>query len=387
MIALAILASLLSFAKFSHCQERGWQSPDNYIHACYTDIAPLYTERYLDRDIWPFASGDRSVEYPALMGVAMYLTALPANDVNTYYFLSIFLLALLFIGSVYLLQRMNGYGFYYALAPAVIGSLFINWDLWAIPTMLLAIYWFDRKRYDYSAIALGVSVATKFFPVLLLIPILVILVRSEKSPVRYLSIFAATWLSINLPIAITTPTGWWHFYKFNLERGPDWGSIWNVAQIFGWTTGPTNYISLLGTLTILAWVCVYLFGLREVPTLAEVGFIVFTAALILSKVYSPQYVLWLTALAVIAIKTKETLIMFWVWQIAELAYHVAIWQHLALITDAKFGLSQSFYGAISLLRLVAAIAMIFALVRQVSRSRFTQGKPWDFLFNSASSYP
>ena len=101
------------------------------------------------------------------MGVAMYLTALPVNDVNTYYFLNIFLLALLFIGSVYLLQRINGYGFYYALAPAVIGSLFINWDLWAIPTMLLAIYWFDRKRFDYSAIALGVSVATKIFPVLL----------------------------------------------------------------------------------------------------------------------------------------------------------------------------------------------------------------------------
>lgn len=386
-MALAILASLLSFTKFSYCQENGWQSPSNYIHACYTDIAPLYTERYLDTDIWPFASGEKSVEYPALMGVAMYLTALPVNDVNTYYFLNIFLLALLFIGSVYLLQRMNGYGFYYALAPAVIGSLFINWDLWAIPTMLLAIYWFDRKRFDYSAIALGVSVATKFFPVLLLIPILVILLRSGKSPLRYLSIFSATWLAINLPIAITTPTGWWHFYKFNMERGPDWGSIWNIAQIFGWTTGPTNYVALLGTLTILAWVVVYLFGLREVPTLAEISFIVFTAALILSKVYSPQYVLWLTALAVIAIRTKETLIMFWIWQIAELAYHVAIWQHLATITDAKFGLSQSFYGAISLLRWVAAIAMIFALVRQLSKSRFTQGKPWDFLFNSASSYP
>ena len=172
-----------------------------------------------------------------------------------------------------------------------------------------------------------------------------------------------------------------------MERGPDWGSIWNIAQIFGWTTGPTNYIALLGTLTILAWVVVYLFGLREVPTLAEISFIVFTAALILSKVYSPQYVLWLTALAVIAIRTKETLIMFWIWQIAELAYHVAIWQHLATITDAKFGLSQSFYGAISLLRWAAAIAMIFALVRQLSKSRFTQGKPWDFLFNSASSYP
>ena len=89
------------------------------------------------------------------MGVAMYLTALPMHDMHDYYFLNIFLLALLFIFTVFIAQRISGYGFYYALAPAVISSLFINWDLWAIPTMLLAIYWFDREEYDYSAIALG----------------------------------------------------------------------------------------------------------------------------------------------------------------------------------------------------------------------------------------
>ena len=152
---------MLSFLKFSHCEKRDWASPDNYIHACYTDIAPLYTERGLDKDIWAFGSGEQSVEYPVLMGVAMYLTALPMRDMHDYYFLNIFLLALLFILTVYIAQKINGYGFYYALAPAVIGSLFINWDLWAIPTMLLAIYWFDRKKYDYSAIALGVSVDRK----------------------------------------------------------------------------------------------------------------------------------------------------------------------------------------------------------------------------------
>ena len=381
------MASLISFGKFSHCQKADWKSPDNYIHACYTDIAPLYTARYLDKDIWPYASGEKSVEYPVLMGVAMYLTALPVSDVHSYYFLSIFLLALLFIASVWILQKINPYGFYYALAPAVVGSLFINWDLWAIPTMLLAIYWFDRERYDYSAIALGFSVATKFFPVLLLIPILVIFLRKGLSPIRYLAFFAVTWLAINLPIAISTPNGWWHFYKFNLERGPDWGSIWNIAQIFGWTTGPTNYLSSLGTLAVLAWICAFLFNLQQTPKLAEVSFIVFAAALILSKVYSPQYVLWLAALAVIALSTKESLIMFWIWQAAELAYHVAIWQHLATLSEAKFGLSQSFYGGISLIRWIAAIAMIFTLINQLGRRGFTQGKPWDFLFNSASRYP
>ena len=381
------MASLLSFLKFSHCEKRDWASPDNYIHACYTDIAPLYNERGLDRDIWAFGSGDQSVEYPVLMGVAMYLTALPMRDMHDYYFLNIFLLALLFIFTVYVAQQISGYGFYYALAPAVIGSLFINWDLWAIPTMLLAIYWFDRKQYDYSAIALGVSVATKFFPVLLLIPILIIAARTNRAPIRYLSIFTATWLAINLPVAITTPTGWWHFYKFNMERGPDWGSIWNALQIFGFNSGSTNYLALLGTLAILAWVAVFLFGLKETPTLAEISFIVFASALILGKVYSPQYVLWLTALAVIAIKSKPTLVMFWVWQMAELIYHVAIWQHLATISEAQFGLSQSFYGAISLLRLAASIAMIYSLARQLRQARSTQGKPWDFLFETASTYP
>ncbi len=378
---------MLSFFKFSHCEKHDWQSPDNYIHACYTDIAPLYTERGLDKDIWAFGSGDQSVEYPVLMGVAMYLTALPVNDIHDYYFLNIFLLALLFIATMFVLYRIGHYGFYYALAPAVIASLFINWDLWAIPTMLLAIYWFDRTKYDYSAIALGISVATKFFPVLLLIPILVIAARAGRSPIRYLSIFTGTWLAVNLPVAITTPTGWWHFYKFNMERGPDWGSIWNVAQIFGFTSGNTNFLSLIGTLAILSWVIVYLFGLKSTPRLSEISFIVFASALILGKVYSPQYVLWLTALAVIAIKTKQTLITFWAWQIAELAYHVAIWQHLATLSEAHFGLSQSFYGAISLIRLLASIAMIYSLAHQLKKARSTQGKPWDFLFETASTYP
>ena len=321
------------------------------------------------------------------MGVAMYLTALPMRDIHDYYFLNIFLLALLFIFTVFVAQRINGYGFYYALAPAVIGSLFINWDLWAIPTMLLAIYWFDRSKYDYSAIALGISVATKFFPVLLLIPILVIAARAGRSPIRYLSIFTGTWLAVNLPVAMTTPTGWWHFYKFNMERGPDWGSIWNSLQIFGFTSGNTNFLALLGTLAILSWVVVYLFGLKTTPQLSEISFIVFASALILGKVYSPQYVLWLTALAVIAIKSKQTLITFWIWQVAELIYHIAIWQHLATVSQAHFGLSQSFYGAISLIRLAASIGMIYSLAQQLKKVRSTQGKPWDFLFESASTYP
>jgi hypothetical protein len=39
--------------------------------------------------------------------------------------------------------------------------MYINWDLWAIATMLLAIYWFDRKAEVASAVALGIAVVNK----------------------------------------------------------------------------------------------------------------------------------------------------------------------------------------------------------------------------------
>jgi hypothetical protein len=72
LIALAIGASLLSFAKFSHCENTGWATPDQYIHACYSDIPALFGSRGLDKNEWPFASNDNSVEYPVVTAISSF---------------------------------------------------------------------------------------------------------------------------------------------------------------------------------------------------------------------------------------------------------------------------------------------------------------------------
>jgi uncharacterized membrane protein len=59
-------------------------------------------------------------------------------------------------------------------------SLFINWDLWVVVSMILAIYHFDKKKFEISGIWLGVAIATKFFPVVLLLPIAIIFIVTEK---------------------------------------------------------------------------------------------------------------------------------------------------------------------------------------------------------------
>ena len=390
LIALAICASLLSFAKFNHCENTGWATPDQYIHACYSDLPALYGSRGLDKNAWPFASDENSVEYPVITAMVMYATSFGANSPVSYFNINIFFLVLLFIVIVLLVRRIRPeFAYLVPIAPAMIASLFINWDLWAIVTTMLAIYWFDRKQYLHSALIMGLSISTKFLPVFLLIPIAFILWRDAKVKelVKYLAVLAATWIAINLPFALTTPTGWWRFYKLNLERGADWGSFWLALQQLGFSLTNLNYLSILLLLIALTTVALLLFELKYTPTLASVAFIVLASVMLASKVYSPQYVLWLTPLAVIALTNKKDLHAFWIWQATEMIYHVAIWQHIASVTGAKLGLAATPYAVLTLVRIGGTIYLMVVLARRARQARNTHSRLLDLLFEAGKPYP
>lgn len=390
LVVLALFASLVSFAKFSHCENSGWATPDQYIHACYSDLPALYGSRGLDTNAWPYSSDDNSVEYPVVTAMVMYATSFAAKSPASYFNVNIFFLILLFIATLIVVRKIRPeLAYLSAIAPAMIVSLFINWDLWGIATMMLAIYWFDRKQYLHSALILALSISTKFLPIFLLIPIAFILWRDTKLKelVKYVAVVAATWLAINAPFALTTPTGWWRFFKLNLERGADWGSIWLALQQLGLSLTNLNYLSILVLLIALTSVAIVLFELKYTPTLASVAFIVMAAVMIASKVYSPQFVLWLTPLAVIALTNKKDLHAFWLWQATEVIYHVAIWQHIASITGAKFGLGPTPYAILTLVRIAGTIYLMAVLARRALQARNTHSRLLDLLFEGGKPYP
>jgi len=368
VLLLAIIASLFSFAKFGQCEESVWAGPDQYIHACYSDLPALYSSRSFGKGEWAFTGKELAAEYPALQGAIMWASAKISPEGPVAYFnFSAILLALLFIISALLMYRMKpDVAIIYALAPTGILSLYINWDLWAIPTMLLAIYWFDQKREYASAVILGISIATKFFPIVLLLPIAIIYLRRHeiKQGVIYILMTLGTFVAINVPFAITTPTGWWRFFDLNLHREADWGSIWYALSVFGLTLNHINYLSILTLLIGVAIVAIYLLQTRETLSLAMSSIFIFTVLMTVSKVYSPQYVLWLTPLVLLALRDKRDLSWFWFWQSAEIIYHLAIWQHLATLTGAPFGLPVKAYAAITIFRILAAIALALALARR-----------------------
>jgi uncharacterized membrane protein len=391
LLFLALVATLLGAFKFSPCEQSLWTTPDQYVHACYSDIASLYGDRDLDKDQWSYSSTTNAVEYPVITGTVMWFFArvLPSgeNEILNYYRLNVIFLAALFIFIAYIVYRIRPEVAYLAaIAPAAIASLYINWDLWAIASMMLAIYWFDRKRFDYSALAIGISISTKFLPIFLLLPIVLILWRRDeiKTLVRYLAITVATFAVINIPVLLTTPEGWLRFYQLNFDRGQDWGSAWYALSSLGVPLGSTNFFAILALLIAVLAISLFIFGTKETVNLADVSFIVLALVMVASKVYSPQYVLWLVPLAVIAITTRKDLHAFWIWQIAEVIYHVAIWQHLATVTDAKFGLPLTGYALISLIRIAACLYFVAVLIKKAARGgQF----PHEFLFKSADSYP
>ena len=390
LLALAIFAALLSFTKFSQCEGTNWATPDQYIHACYSDLPSLFGERGMADNTWPYASDTNAVEYPVLTGLVMYATSFVAHTPISYFNFNALLLALLFICVVFIVKKIKPeFTYLVPVAPAMIASLYINWDLWAIATMMLAIYWFDRKAYLYSSIAIAVSISTKFLPIFLLLPIIFILWRSNQ--IREMFKYAATtfgvWLAINLPFALTTPTGWWRFYKLNLERDADWGSLWLAFNQLGLGLANLNYLAILLLLIGLTAFVIFLFEVKNTPTLASVAFIVLAIVMVASKVYSPQYVLWLTPLAAIALTHKKDLHAFWIWQIAETMYHVAIWQHLALFTGATFGLQEGGYATITLIRIAATVYLVWTLIKRALAARNTQGSLFDLLFEASKPYP
>ena len=355
----------------------------------FSDIRGFYGLHFYDgQHLWPFSEKilqgetkvQHPVEYPALTGLIMWLLSFLVSPSDTaiydYYRITASLqIALLAIGA-YLIYKLVGkkYALYFILAPAVLYSLNRNWDIWAIAAMLLSIYLFEKKRFQLSAILLAVSIATKFFPIVLMLPILIIFLRNKqlKLFITYALTTTAAWVVINLPFVLINYEGWAYFYKFSAERGLGSASFFEITSIIlPSITFSSIHFYILNIVALLV-VTTYFIKLKSVPTLAATSFFVMFGFILFNKQYSMQYVIWLSALAVLTFsylkrEHKELLIFVYIlWQSLELAFQYAFFQKILTSTYANtptpmtITVSNSTYAYIGVVRYI--VAVVFALL-------------------------
>ena len=359
-----------------------------------SDIYGFYGMHFYDgQHLWPFSEkileGDTTiqhpVEYPALTGLIMWLISFlvspsPTAIYSYYRITAAFQIVLLSI-CAYLVFKLSQkkYSYYFVLAPAVLYSLNRNWDIWAMAAMLLSIYLFEKKRFQLSAILLAVSIATKFFPIVLMLPIMVILLRNRQISIfiKYSLTTLSTWLIINLPFALINFDGWAYFYKFSAERGLGSASFYEITSILmPMAKFNSAHFYVLNLITLIL-VTYFLLKLKSIPNLSATSFFVMFGFILFNKQYSMQYVIWLSALAVISMpyikkQHQDLLIYVYVlWQASELAFQYSFFQKLLTdvyansATPMTITVSNTTFAYVGVVRYFLAVAFALLLARFV----------------------
>lgn len=376
----------IAFGAKEACRAGAWNvGVEQYQAHCYTDIYPLYYAEGLSSGQVPYLN--HHVEYPVIIGAVMQGAAWvvrslpnPYSRGQHFYDVTVALLGLFLVAGVLATAYCAGRdrrwtALLVAFSPALILSAFINWDLIAMALMMMALAAWAARRPVLAGVLLGLAVATKFYPVVLLWPLFLLCLRAGR-----LRAFAVTtgsavvaWVAVNLPVAIAAPHAWATFYTFSTHRGADWGGIWYFFQYVRWPgvdTASASHLNLMSVgafaIACLAIAMLALAAPRR-PRLAQLVFLTTAAFLLCNKVWSPQYVVWLVPLVVLA---RPRLPAYLVWQAAEVGYFYAIWAYLVTVVagpNQPGSISGALYFAAVLGRFAAVLLLCVLVVRECLR--------------------
>ncbi len=362
----------------------------------FSDIRGFYGMRFMDgQHHWPYEPQLRAdgssllpVEYPAITGVAIWLLTFitPSSGIPllNYFGINAFIHALFFAGTGYYIKKFtnNSTAYLFVLAPACFMALNLNWDMWAVLPMVASIYYFEKEKRNISAVLLGIAIAAKFFPLVLLLPIGIYFLKGKqiKEGLKYLGITAVTWLAFNLPVMIVSFDGWKYFYTFSFNRGLGDGSIYSVLGKLGLGQVYSNPLYYVLNIALFGAFVTFLLKSRVNLSLPQTAFFTMFCFTYFGKQYSMQYVLWLAPLAVLCIASlpKKYIMpatyLYGAWQGIELLFRITYFQNWVSNLSASRGtpisnpISDQLYGSVALTRYVTFSIFVISIILILKKS-------------------
>jgi uncharacterized membrane protein len=353
------VVSVLGYLQKVPCMRAGFDFAPTVRNACYTDIYPLYFGRGIADGKIPYLDKiPEPVEYPVLTGGFMHVMGVlsrwfggPDVMARGMLFFELTAVALVICAGVTVLAsaciagaHSVRTGLMVAASPAMLLSLYINWDLLAVALGALAVGAWARRHETTAGVLLGLAVAAKFYPLLFLGPLFLLCLRAGRMRefVRFAAAAVITWLVVNVPIMLAAWDSWSRFYTFNQERPVDWGSIFFLAGRKGMDSVndvPTlNLMGEVGFGVLAVAIALLVLAAPRRPRLPQVLFLVLAAFLLTNKVWSPQYILWLLPLVALA---RPKLPAYLLWQAGEIIYFFGIWWYLLAGTLQQPGMGAS----------------------------------------------
>ncbi|MBC8093335.1 MAG: DUF2029 domain-containing protein [Pseudonocardia sp.] len=338
LVLLTAVTLLLGYANKARCtgpeyDASGRSTPDYDVRidrdVCYSDIQYLWLGRDIDKHVFPYVSGSITpdgqlmggvVEYPVLTGLLIWAGAVFADTDGAFLLASALLMAPFGLLTGWMLGRLARWrALVWALGPPLVLYAFHNWDLPVVACAVGAVHVVHGRgghrpltdRAAVAAVLLGLGFALKLYPGAFVLPLaLYVLAHSRpgsldwRGAVRVPLVAAGTVVLVNLPFVVAGYEGWRASFTFQQLRKVDLttNSIWYWG--FRPDSDPDdvsfqNTMDVLSpTLVVLAFAVAAAVGWWRFRRTGRYPWIAVSAAMLcgfmlLHKVHSPQYTLWL----------------------------------------------------------------------------------------------
>ena len=348
------------------CASTSWlDSQHAGVLQCYTDIPALYRSEQLGGGRLPYLtactpSAAPCDEYPVIsmytLRVAAWLVPTGADAVRWFFGWTALILLGCALWTTWCLERLGARTVLFAAAPVLLLSGTTNLDLIAVAATTTATVAYLAGRRRGAGIALAIGAAAKLYPLLALLPFGAEDRRTgDRRGVRTLTGWTVgTTLVLNLPFAVAGFASWATFFRLNASRPADYDSIWGVPCALH-ACLPDGFVKVgapVATVALAWWI--WRTAVRRQPDLPRwvLLFPLLIAVLLLGKVWSPQYSLWLLPWFAL---TRVPFATFFAYQLAEI---------LEVLTRySYFGHLQSGRGATYAVLAVVIVLRAGLLVR------------------------
>jgi uncharacterized membrane protein len=380
---------------------------------CYSDVIVLWSQRGFDVGAVPYAGPPDgypvayTLEYPpGLVFPAWGLSLATASraaffHVHALTFAVAAALALRYLDRA--LEGTRGPGWRrsrwrllgLALSPGLVLFGMQNWDMWVVLPVAVGLAAAAGGRSVRAAAWFGLAAAIKWWPALLVVTLLAgpwsrdadtevpDRLRRWGLDLRPALVGGGVWAALQLPAIAISPAGWWQAIAFHLERSPNWDSTAMALARFGswiapgdlWGQPFTRLWTVVSLVLLLAGTGYILRRLRAGTLRPEdAALALLVLFLVVGKVFSPQFVVWLVPLAVVSR-------VGWTPVLAVEAANAAVW----LLYGPWMGLwreGEEYWGflyaaqGMSVVRSLALIWLIAAALRPiVDRRREVRSVP------------
>ena len=397
---LSLLAAVtmgLAVTGKQHCRGDGWNTPDQFWHACYSDIPVLYGSAGLGRKDAPdlvAAVGTGGLGQPPLASAAMWVVSRltgggeGAGPARVYFDVSALLLAAALAVAVAAVAVAAGRrpwdAAHVALAPVVITGGLISYDLLAVAFLAVALLAWTRRRPVLGGVLLGAAMATRPLTSVVLLAVLVLAVRTGRA--RPFAAFAlpavAVWFGVRLVLMPGTSGQLGEALRAWRGSGPGYGSVWLIPNLIGqsqpdklriwsaiqpfWYRGgglsatTTTMCAVVG-LVLVALATVFIgLAVADRPRLAHLALFAVGGSMLVTKSVPVQAGLVLLPLIALAgLRWRDQL----GWATTEVVYFVGVWLYIAASSDPNKGLPATFYLIMLLARVCGVGWLMAASVR------------------------